>query len=105
MDVMQRGETPPNGDSVMNVKGLTERSLLRTSTRQIVTIFLLSALSYMLGVAWYEVVRALMDDYESRNTHLTKLELTYRYAAAVTIFVFVIAISIHHLMRIHVTVN
>lgn len=104
MEEMQNSQSTPE-NSVMHVKGLTERTLLKTSTRQIVTIFLLSALSYMLGVAWYEVARTILENYESNNPHLTKLELMYRFAAAVTVFVLIVAIAIHYITRLHVIVN
>jgi len=84
------------------VRGMDERKLLTQSTRQIVSIFLLSALSYMLGVAWYEAARATMDDIAREYPHFSRLHLTYIYTLVVTVTVLLLATMIHFMTRLHV---
>jgi len=83
------------------VRDLDERRLLNNTTRQIITIFLLSALSYMLGVAWYEAVRATVDQIELENVHYSHLQIIYIYTFIITLIVFGLAILVHFLTQRH----
>jgi len=87
------------------VRDLDERRLLNNTTRQIITIFLLSALSYMLGVAWYEALRATVDQIERDNPQYSHLQIVYIYTGAVTLLVFSLAILIHFLTQRHAARN
>jgi hypothetical protein len=84
------------------VRDLNEKRLLTHSTRQIVSIFLLSALSYMLGVSWYEAARETLARIEREHTEYTHLQWLYIYTAVITIAVFALAIMIHFLTKLHV---
>lgn len=76
-----------------------ERTLLRHCSREIVSIFIISALAYMLGVAWYELAHEALDSV-ARATELTPFQIKLRFTIIVTVSTIVLAVLVHYLMRL-----
>lgn len=90
----------PTG-SEMLVRDLNELSLLSLTSTKVISIFGMTALSYMLGVSWYEAARATMDEVARNNPRFTPLQWTYIYTASITIGVITLAIALHHYAKKH----
>lgn len=90
----------PTG-SEMLVRDLNELSLLSLTSVKVISIFGMTALSYMLGVSWYEAARATMDEVARKNPRLSPLQWTYIYTVSITVGVITLAIALHHYAKKH----
>jgi len=89
-----------NPMSVVLARDFTHSNFISHSTKEIVFIFVLSALSYMIGVAWYEAARATINHISERYKNLSALQWTYLYTLVMTVTILLVAILIHYIMRV-----